>query len=390
MARKIAVMTGTRADFGLLRNLIAELASRQDTELQLIVTGSHLSAAHGMTIGEVKAAGFDIAAEVAIWGESDSSLDAAVDTGEAIAKFARTLSELNPDVVVVLGDRLEAFAMAAAATVLLIPVAHVHGGELTEGAMDDALRHSITKLSYLHFTTTEGHRHRVERLGEAPDRVFNFGAPVLDALESLELLSREEVAERFGIRFAEKNVMMTFHPAAFDEAPAQELIDELLAAMGDFADQDGAHLIITGTNNDIGSAEVRAAIAAFAAARPEQVDYVESFGQLGYLSAMKQMSVVTGNSSSTVLEAPVLGVPAVLVGNRQEGRPLSASVLKPVAKRADILAALKHAVSDEFLQHIDGVGTPFGKPGFAKKAAEVLATYEIPKPPKKKFWQESH
>ena len=167
-------------------------------------------------------------------------------------------------------------------------------------------------------------------------------------------------------------------------------VDNLLGAMGDFADQDGAHLIITGTNNDIGSAEVRAAIAAFAAARPDQVDYVESFGQLGYLSAMKQMSVVTGNSSSTVLEAPVLGVPAVLVGNRQEGRPLSASVLKPIAKRADILAALKHAVSPEFLSHIDGVGTPFGKPGFAKKAAEVLATYEIPKPPKKKFWQESH
>jgi UDP-hydrolysing UDP-N-acetyl-D-glucosamine 2-epimerase len=388
--RKIAVMTGTRADFGLLRNLLAELDARQDTQLQLIVTGSHLSKAHGMTVAEVTSAGFTPAAEVPIWGESDSSLEAAIDTGEAVAKFARALNELKPDVVVVLGDRLEAFAMATAATILLIPVAHIHGGELTEGAMDDALRHSITKLSYLHFTTTEGHRHRVERLGEAPDRVFNFGAPVLDALESLDLLSRAEVAERFGIRFAEKNLMMTFHPAAFDEAPAQVLIDEVLAAMGDFADQEGAQLIITGTNNDIGSAEVRAAIAAFAAERPNQVDYVESFGQLGYLSAMKQMNVVTGNSSSTVLEAPVLGVPAVLVGNRQEGRPMSASVIKPIAKRAEILSALKHAVSPEFLKAIEGVGTPFGLPGFAKKAAEVLATYEIPKPPKKKFWQESH
>jgi UDP-hydrolysing UDP-N-acetyl-D-glucosamine 2-epimerase len=390
LSRKIAVMTGTRADFGLLRYLIAELAARKDVELQLIVTGSHLSSAHGMTINEVKSAGFSISAEVAIWGDSDSSLDAAIDTGEAVAKFARTLSKLKPDVVVVLGDRLEAFAMATAATVLLIPVAHVHGGELTEGAMDDALRHAITKLSYLHFATTEGHRHRVEHLGEAPERVFNFGAPVLDALESLTLMSREEVAEKFGVRFGAKNLMMTFHPAAFDEAPAQELIDSLLGALGDFADQDDAHLVITGTNNDIGSAEVRAAIAAFAAARPEQVDYVESFGQLGYLSAMKLMDLVAGNSSSTVLEAPVLGVPAVLVGNRQEGRPLSASILKPIAKRAEILAALKHAVSPEFLRAIDGVGTPFGKPGFAKKAAEVLATHEIPKPPKKKFWQESH
>ena len=389
MARKIAVMTGTRADFGLLRNLLAELEARQDTELQLIVTGSHLSAAHGKTVSEVIAAGFKPAAEVAIWGESDSSLDAAVDTGEAVAKFARTLSELAPDVVVVLGDRLEAFAMATAATILLIPVAHIHGGELTEGAMDDALRHSITKLSYLHFTTTEGHRHRVEQLGESPDRVFNFGAPVLDALEAFDLLSREEVAAKFGIRFGEKNLMMTFHPAAFDEAPAKEMITELLAAMGDFADQ-GVHLIITGTNNDIGSADVREAIAAFIASRPEHADYVESFGQLGYLSAMKQMSVVTGNSSSTVLEAPVLGIPAVLVGNRQEGRPMSASVIKSQAKRAEILKALEHAVSPEFAAAIEGVGTPFGKPGFAKKAAEVLATHEIPKPPKKKFWQESH
>jgi UDP-hydrolysing UDP-N-acetyl-D-glucosamine 2-epimerase len=382
-------MTGTRADFGLLRNLIRELAERNDTELQLIVTGSHLSVAHGKTIAEVQSAGFPIAAEVPIWGESDSSLDAAIDTGEAVAKFARALEMLRPDVVVVLGDRLEAFAMATAATILLIPVAHIHGGEITAGAMDDALRHSITKLSYLHFTTTEGHRHRVEQLGESPDRVFNFGAPVLDALEELELLGREQVAERFGIRFGQKNLMMTFHPAAFDEAPAAEMISELLGAMGDLADE-GVHLVITGTNNDIGSADVRKAIAEFVAARPDQADYVESFGQLGYLSAMKQMNVVTGNSSSTVLEAPVLGVPAVLVGNRQEGRPLSASVIKSTYHRADILKALQHALSAEFLTAIDGVGTPFGKPGFAKKAAEVLATIEIPNPPKKKFWQESH
>ena len=389
MTRKVAVMTGTRADFGLLRNLLTELDARADVELQLILTGSHLSEAHGRTVHEVISAGFTPVAEVAIWGESDSSLDAAIDTGAAIAKFAGALDVLRPDVVVVLGDRLEAFAMATAATILLIPVAHIHGGEITAGAMDDALRHSITKLSYLHFTTTEGHRHRVEQLGESPDRVFNFGAPVLDALESLELLSREQVAERFGIRFGEKNLMMTFHPAAFDEASAAVMINELLGAMRDLA-AEGVHLIITGTNNDIGSADVRKAIAEFVAANSDTTDYVESFGQLGYLSAMKQMNVVTGNSSSTVLEAPVLGVPAVLVGNRQEGRPLSASVIKSTYHRADILKALQHALSPKFLHAIDGVGTPFGKPGFAKKAAEVLATIDIPYPPKKKFWQESH
>ncbi|PTW91011.1 UDP-N-acetylglucosamine 2-epimerase (non-hydrolysing) [Microbacteriaceae bacterium MWH-Ta3] len=388
MARTIAVMTGTRADFGLLRPLLTELRDSPDADLRIIATGSHLSAAHGMTVSEVRAAGFEPAAEIPIWGDDDSSVAAATDTGEAVAAFARALADMNPDVVVVLGDRLEAFAMATAAAILLIPVAHIHGGEITAGAMDDALRHSITKLSYLHFTTTDDHRNRVIRLGEAPDRVFNFGAPVLDSLVSLPLLDRPDISDRFGIRFAEHNMMMTFHPAAFDVASAQVMIDELLAAMGDLADE-GVHLIITGTNNDIGSSEVRAAIAAFVAARPDQVDYVESFGQLGYLSTMKQMSVVTGNSSSTVLEAPVLGIPAVLVGNRQEGRPMSAGVLHPAVTRSEIRDALTRALTPEFRAAAATAGTPFGQPGFARKAAAELITHDIPTPPKKQFWQES-
>ncbi len=394
--RKIAVMTGTRADYGLLKNLIAELNVKanglnRSVELQIIATGSHLSAAHGMTVDEIKRDGYVPAAEVAIWSTEDSSLAAAVDTGEAVAKFAKVLAELEPDVVVVLGDRLEAFAMATAATILLIPVAHIHGGELTLGAMDDSLRHSITKLSYLHFTTTDEHRARVIQLGEEPSRVFNFGAPVLDALERLEFMNRAELVERFGIRFGTKQtVLMTFHPAAFDEAPAQNMIDELLAAMEALTnplDPAETQLIITGTNNDIGSAEVRAAIAEFHRRLPDRVSYVESFGQLGYLSVMREVDLVTGNSSSTVLEAPVLGVPSVLVGNRQEGRPMSASVLKPAqAERNQILAAMRKALDPEFRRVAAAAGTPFGTPGFAQRATAELLKHSIPKPPKKKFW----
>jgi UDP-hydrolysing UDP-N-acetyl-D-glucosamine 2-epimerase len=405
LSRKIAVMTGTRADYGLLRPLITELdaASQGDNpavELQLIVTGTHLAEAYGRTIEEIVRDGFHPAAEVDIWAaeptkdllgeEASASLTAAVETGEAVAKFSLILNHLKPDLVVVLGDRLEAFAMATAATILLIPVAHIHGGELTLGAMDDSLRHAITKLSYLHFTTTDEHRDRVLQLGEEPARVFNFGAPVLDAIESLQLLGREELEHKFGIRFGHKNILMTFHPAAFDVASATFMIEELLAAMEAVAEGTHVQLIITGTNNDIGSDEVRAAISAFAAAHPDHVSYVESFGQLGYLSVMREVDVVTGNSSSTVLEAPIFGKPSVLVGNRQEGRPMGAGVIKVdgasgIFNRNEILAGLQKALTPEFAALAAAAPSPFGEAGFAKRAAELLTKFDLPSPPKKIF-----
>jgi UDP-hydrolysing UDP-N-acetyl-D-glucosamine 2-epimerase len=202
---------------------MTELAHRPDTDLLLIATGTHLSAAHGNTLSEIEAAGLTVSASVSIWGEDDSAEAAAIDTGKAIAAFASTLSALSPDVVVVLGDRLEAFAMASAALILQIPVAHIHGGELTLGAMDDSLRHAITKLSYLHFATTSEHAARVVSLGEDPSRVFNFGAPVLDVLASMKFMSRVELEAKFGVKFGARNALMTFHPAAFDEAPAGEM-----------------------------------------------------------------------------------------------------------------------------------------------------------------------
>jgi UDP-hydrolysing UDP-N-acetyl-D-glucosamine 2-epimerase len=387
-SRKVAVMTGTRADFGLLRPLLAELNSRADVTLQLIATGTHLSAAHGNTIGEVLNAGFFVDAQVSIWGEDDSAFGAAVDTGNAVAEFSRTLSALQPDVVVVLGDRLEAFAMATAAVVLQIPVAHIHGGELTLGAMDDSLRHAITKLSYLHFATAEEHVDRIVRMGEEPSRVFNFGAPVLDTLypggKLMHFMTKEELAAKFGVVFGARTALMTFHPAAFDEAPPAEMFEELLAAIDSMHE---VHFIFTGTNNDIGSDDVRRLMAAFVAARPDRVTYVESFGQYAYLSAVHHVDFVVGNSSSTVLEAPLLGTPSVLVGNRQEGRPLAASVIKAHADRAELRMMMHEAMTEDFANRFAGQGTPFGQPGFAKKAADVLANATFATPLKKKFWE---
>jgi UDP-hydrolysing UDP-N-acetyl-D-glucosamine 2-epimerase len=377
-------MTGTRADFGLLRPLLAELDSRADATLQLIVTGTHLSADHGRTVGEITAAGFSVAAEVSIWSSDNSSLGTALDTGNAVAEFSRTLSALQPDVVVVLGDRLEAFAMATAAVVLQIPVAHIHGGELTLGAMDDSLRHAITKLSYLHFATTDEHAARIVRMGEEPSRVYNFGAPLLDTLSGIHFMQRDELEAKFGVVFGARTALMTFHPAAFDEAPALEMFEELLAAIEAMHE---CHFIFTGTNNDIGSDQVRERMAAFVAANPGRVTFVESFGQQGYLSAMHHVDLVVGNSSSTVLEAPLLGTPSVLVGNRQEGRPLAASVIKAHADRSELLQLMRKAIGPEFAAEFAAQGTPFGEPGFAAKAAEVLALVTFATPLKKKFWE---
>ncbi|WP_137844339.1 UDP-N-acetylglucosamine 2-epimerase [Microbacterium sp. 2FI] len=378
--RTIAVLSGTRADYGLLRRLLHEIQVEPELDLRLIVTGTHLSDAFGRTVSEIENDGFRVAASVPIWSGAGGRVDTAADVGAAIAGYAEVLAEIDPDILVLLGDRLEAFAAAAAATILSVPLAHIHGGELTEGAMDDALRHSITKMSYLHFTSTADHRRRVIQLGEEPDRVYFHGAPIVDALSALDLLSREEVEGRFGVRLPSRTALVTFHPAAMDVEPPAHLVDEMLAALESVED---LHIVVTGSNSDLGTADVRARIAEFVAANPERVDYIESFGQLGYLSAMHAASVVVGNSSSTVLEAPVLGVPSVLVGDRQRGRPLAPSVSTPQPTRAAIEMAVRGALDDE----VDRDGTAiFGSPGFAERVARTLRDHAIPRPPRKSFY----
>lgn len=377
--RRIAVLTGTRADYGLLRGLLRAIEDDDELDLQLIVTGTHLIDTFGRTESEISADGLHIAATVPIWSEADSRLAVAADIGKALPLYAEALTALDPDVLVVLGDRLEAFAATTAATILSIPVAHIHGGELTEGAMDDALRHSITKMAYLHFPSTEQHRQRVIQLGEEPSRVHFHGAPIVDALNALELLPREAVETEFGIRLSEPAALMTFHPAVMDVESPEALLEELLEGVLAVPD---LHVVITGSNSDIGTADVRRRIEEFVAAHPDRVDFVESFGQLGYLSAMASAAVVVGNSSSTVLEAPVLGVPSVLIGDRQKGRPLAASVATPSPDRGAIADAIRDALRDP--PGPEGTAI-FGGPGFASRTARTLREAEVPRPPRKKF-----
>lgn len=377
--RKVAVLTGTRADYGLLRGLLWQIVQDPELELQLLVTGTHLRDDFGRTEREIERDGFRIASSVPIWSGDDTRAAVAADVGAALPAFAQALTALAPDVLVVLGDRLEAFAAATAATILSVPVAHIHGGEVTEGAMDEALRHSITKMSYLHFASTEEHRHRVIQLGEDPQRVYFLGAPIVDALAGMDLQSPSDVEKEFGIRLPRPTALVTFHPAVMDVAPPDQLVEELLAGL---LAVDGLHIVLTGSNSDIGTSDVRALIAAFVAENGDRVDFVESFGQRGYLSAMAAASVVAGNSSSTVLEAPVLGIPSVLVGDRQKGRPLSPSTATPEPHREAIAAALRSA-----LRGRSGAAEAaiFGRPGFALRAAAVLRESALPHPPRKTF-----
>lgn len=380
MTRTIAVFTGTRADYGLLRRLALAIDASTDAELALVISGSHLSPEHGTTSGEIADDGLPVAAAIPIWSSDDTPAGAARDIGTAIPQYLDTLTRLDPDILVVLGDRLEAFAVATASTIAGVPIAHVHGGEITEGAMDDVLRHAITKLAFLHFTSTAEHRSRVIRLGEHPDRVHFLGAPIVDAVATLPLLSSVEVMERFGVRLDRPTALATFHPAAMDVLPPLEILEELLAAL---IAVDGMGVIVTGSNTDIGSTAVRSRIAAWVSENPDRVDYVESFGQLGYLSAMSHASVVVGNSSSVVLEAPVLGKRSVLVGDRQQGRPLASSVGVPKVQRDAIATALREALA--------GGGAAagaelFGNPGFSERALEVLLEAELTRPPRKAFY----
>ena len=295
---RIAVFTGTRADYGLLRGVTREIAPSEGRAAALRLGVAPVRGVRHH-LDEIAGDGFTVSAIVPIWSDDDTPLG-----GNRCRQRGAQLAEhrcgCSPDAVVLLGDRLEAYSMATAATILMIPIVHLHGGEVTEGAMDDALRHAITKLSYLHLVTTEEHRQRVIQLGEDPDRVFALGAPVVDAIDELELLDAEQLTTRFDVSLPSPTALVTFHPAAMDVVNSAELIDRLLAALDSVPE---LHVVFTGTNSDIGSADIREAIREFVASRPGRADYIESFGQLGYLSAVSHASVVVGKLLQVVSRA---------------------------------------------------------------------------------------
>ncbi|MGI4814672.1 MAG: UDP-N-acetylglucosamine 2-epimerase [Janthinobacterium lividum] len=371
--RTIGIFTGTRAEFGLLRPLIRLLTATPDVIVKLLVTGTHLAASAGATWQEISNDGMAIDERVEVLFDSDTDTGVYTAMGLGIMRYGDAFKRMAPDIVVVLGDRFEAFAAAAAATVCKIPIAHLHGGELTLGAMDESFRHAITKMSHLHFTSTETHRQRVIQLGESPDRVFDVGALGVENLSTLDLIDSKEVVRRLQIMPSQSYFLVTFHPATLcNDAPEAQMI-ALLDALDLFPDY---AVIFTGSNADAGGMGLNRLLEDRAARQGNRYRFFMSLGSTLYLSAARDAAVVIGNSSSAIIEVPSFGVPSVDIGTRQAGRVRSESVISCDPDSKQIVDAVKRALSTEFLKLCATARNPYAKPGTTAQIARVLLSRE--------------
>ncbi|NRF32504.1 UDP-N-acetylglucosamine 2-epimerase [Vibrio coralliilyticus] len=368
--KKIAVFTGTRAEYGLLYWIIKGLHESPSAELQLYVGGMHLSPEFGKTIEQIKSDGFPVAEKLEFLLSSDTPVGIAKSMGLALIGAADALERNKPDLLVVLGDRFESMAICQAAMVAQIPIAHIHGGETTEGLIDEAVRHSISKMSHLHFTATEEYRQRVIQLGENPEHVFNVGAPGIDSIKALELLSREELSKSIDFDLTEKPYMVvTYHPVTLSRDGAVEDLKQLLLTLRQYQDH---KFLITYPNADTHGRALIPLLDAFANELQGRVLLIQSLGQLRYLSALKYSDLVIGNSSSGLIEVPTFKVPTVNIGNRQKGRIAGETVISCEGDKNSILNAINVALSLEFKQRCLDSHNPYGKGDSSEKILNII------------------
>jgi len=362
--RRICIVTGTRAEYGLLYWLMREIADSKDLTLQVVATAMHLEPAFGHTVDQIRADGFTVDAEVQMDLSRDDAASIARATGRGLAGLADAFEQLKPDVVVLLGDRFETLAAATAAALMRIPVAHIHGGEISEGAIDDAMRHAISKLSHLHFVAAEEFRRRVIQMGEAPERVFTVGAPGLDHLARRTLPDRSAVAARIGLALDRPLLLVTYHPATLGDADPVADLEELLAALDGFPD---AAIVFTKANADAGGRAINARLESWVAGHQDRATLVASLGSDFYLAALKEAAAVIGNSSSGLIEAPAAGTPTVNIGVRQNGRPRSPSVIDCDDRRGAIEAAIRRALEPAMRDVIAKQAPAYGRAGDASR-----------------------
>lgn len=368
--RKIAIVTGTRAEYGLLYWLMKGVHEDSELELQLLVTGMHLSPEFGLTWKQIEKDGFPITKKIEILLSSDTAVGISKSNALAIISFAEAFEELKPEILVLLGDRTETFAASQAALIAGIPIAHIHGGELTEGAYDDSIRHSITKMSHLHFTSTEKYRKRVIQLGEQPNTVFNVGAIGLDNIKKLKLLSREEFELSIERKLHKRNLLITFHPVTLENQSAKEQFQNLLNALDE---QENTLLIFTKPNSDKDGRIIIQMIDEYVNKNSSKAVAFISLGQLRYLSAIQYMDAVVGNSSSGIIEVPAFNVPTINIGDRQKGRINGETIYNCNPLESDICNVLTKAYCFDKTKHYDH---PYGDGNASEKILEILKTTE--------------
>ena len=369
--RKICIVTGSRAEYGLLYWLMKEVASDPDLQLQIIATGMHLSPEFGLTYKQIEADGFAIDAKVEMLLSSDSPVGIAKSMGLGVIGFADALDRLKPDMLVVLGDRFEILAAAQAAMVSRIPIAHIHGGETTEGAFDESIRHAITKMAQWHFVAAEAYRKRVIQLGETSDRVFNFGAPGLDHLQHLNWMDRIALEKALAILLDSPTLLITYHPATLGQREPVAAMNELLAALDEFPD---ATVIFTYPNADTGARALIERIDQWVATNKHRAKAFVSLGQHRYLSLMREADVIIGNSSSGLTEAPALKKATVNIGDRQNGRLKASSIIDALEEKNLIVAAINKALSEEFRAGLPSTRSLYGSGDVSHRIKDTLKT----------------
>ena len=381
--KKICVFTGTRAEYGLLKPLIQAISDDKDLELQLIVTGMHLSPEFGLTYKEIEKDGFKIDEKFEILLSSDSPVGLAKSLGLCVISSAESLNKLKPDLLVVLGDRFESLGIASAAMLHRIPIAHLYGGEATFGLIDEAIRHSITKMSHIHFSCTEEYRRRIIQLGENPERVFNVGALAIDIIKRIKLLNREELEANLGVKFRKRNLLVTFHPVTLENQTSQAQFTNLLTALDSLED---TFIIFTKANADTDGRIINSMIDEYVVKNSEKSAAFYSLGHLRYLSVMNLVDGVVGNSSSGIVEAPAMKTGTVNIGDRQSGRIRAGSIIDSNTDTNSIKMAVEKLLSEKFQKLVANVDNPYGDGNTTEKIMNVFRSTSLDNLLKKEFY----
>ena len=370
--RKICVVTGSRAEYGILRGLMAAIKEDPALQLQIVATNQHLSKRQGETYKEIERDGFTIDYKVYMADDEapDNANSVAKSIGRGINGFADAFESLRPDLLLILGDRYEMLAVASTALIYKIPIAHLHGGEITEGAFDDAIRHAITKMSHLHFTSTEAYRKRVIQLGEEPDRVFNVGALGVENVMKNDFMSKEEIEQSLNFKMTDKCFLCTYHPVTLSDMSSEAQVLNLLEALDDYKDY---HIIFTYSNSDTDSQIIIKRIQEYVDRNVGRCMFIPSLGQRRYFSALRYMTAVLGNSSSGIIEVPSFGIPTLNIGDRQKGRIAADSVVNCGCSTEDIKAGLAKVVAYGNNQ----VANPYYKEGTCDAIMNVIKTYPL-------------